>query len=64
MKEDWTNEEYCLATVKQNGRLLEYVKKQTEEICLEAVKQNLKTIKYVDKKKFPRVLEYYEFITL
>ena len=64
MKEDWNNEEYCLEAVKENGWVLEYVKNQTEEICLEAVKQELKIIKLVNKKKFPKVLEYYEFTTL
>ena len=64
MKEDWNNEEYCLAAVKQDEWLLQHVKKQTEEICLIAVKQNSEVVKFVNKKKFPKVWEYYEFATL
>ena len=36
--ERWTDKEYCLEAVKQNGDSLRYVKEQTPEICLEAVK--------------------------
>ena len=37
----------CLAAVKQDGLLLEYVKEQTEDICLAALKNNIKSFKYI-----------------
>ena len=36
--EIWKDREYCMAAVKLNGNILEYV--QTPEVCLEAVKRN------------------------
>lgn len=46
-------EKICLAAVKQNGLLLEFVEEQTEEICITAVKQNGMALKFVGKINFP-----------
>ena len=46
---DYENEKECLATVKQRGFALEYVKEQTPEICLEAVKRNGLALEYVNE---------------
>ena len=36
----WSNEDYCLAKVEYDGRLLKNVINQTENLCLVAVRQN------------------------
>ena len=43
----WYNNEYCLASVKNNGYNLQFVKNQTEEICLAAIKRHRWALKYV-----------------
>ena len=45
--EQWENEAYCLAAVRQDGHALVYVKVQTPKICEEAVKQNGDALRYV-----------------
>jgi len=45
--EKWSDEQYCLEAVKQDGYALMYVKEQTAEICMEAVKQNGNALMYV-----------------
>ena len=57
MIEDWSNEEYCLEAVKQDGMVLRYVRNQTPEICLEAVRQNNYALKYV-KNQTPEMIHY------
>ena len=37
-------EEICLASVEQDGSMLEYVDEQTDKICLAAVKENVYAI--------------------
>ena len=44
----------CLEAVRQDGRMLRYVKDQTPEICLAAVKQNGCALKYV-KEQTPEI---------
>lgn len=60
----WYSKKYCLTRVKRHGEALQFVKNQTEEICIEAIKQNPKAIQYVDIKRFPKVYELYQFLTL
>jgi len=50
----WSDEQYCLRRVKQDGLALQYVKKQTPEICLAVVKQDGFALKYV-KKQTPEI---------
>lgn len=55
-KEDWTNADYCLASVTKDGETLQYVVTQTEEICNAAVNQAPTTIKYVKAKTKTQIL--------
>ena len=45
----WSNKEYCLEAVKQDGYALRYVREQSETVCLEAVKQNGYALQFVAK---------------
>jgi hypothetical protein len=42
-------EKICIATVKENGRALQYVKDQTEDACLAAVNESGYALKFVNK---------------
>ena len=54
--EQWENEAYCLAAVRQDGHALVYVKVQTPKICEEAVKQDGDALQYV-KEQTPKICE-------
>jgi len=43
----WEDPEFCLAAVRQSGKALYYIVKQTRELCLEAIKKNAYALKYV-----------------
>ena len=45
-------EELCLIAVKQDGEVLEYVKKPTDKIILEAIKQNGRAIWFVKEQTY------------
>src|SRR5574344_1996671 len=47
MIKDWNDPKYCLAAVKQNGLVLQWVDNQTHDICLAAVKQHGYVLEYV-----------------
>jgi hypothetical protein len=56
--------EICIEAIKLDGNSLKYIKEPSEELCLEAVRQNKNAIQYVDIKKFPKVFELYQFLTM
>ena len=43
----WSDPEYCLQAVKENGENLELVKIQTPEICLAAIQEDGRSLEYV-----------------
>lgn len=43
-------EDLCLAVIKRNPSVLEYIENQTERMCLEAVTIDSTTLKYVKNK--------------
>ena len=45
--ENYSDEKYCMAAVKENGCALQYVKDQSEAVCMEAVKRNGCALQYV-----------------
>ena len=74
MKQDkWSDPEYCLAAVQEDGYALKFVKEQTPEICLAAVQQDGYALKFVKEqtpeicfaaiKQNARVIEYIKLPT-
>ena len=56
--EQWSNEEYCLKAVEEDGDALQYVKEQTENVCLKAVEEDGDALQYVkEKKTFLKILK-------
>ena len=47
VKEELLTEELCMLAVRQNGLVLEFVKKQTSKICKLAVRQDAYALQYV-----------------
>ena len=47
LDDDQQFESVCLASVRQNGHCLKYVKKQTPKICFEALEQDLSSFELV-----------------
>ncbi len=52
--EFWSDEEFCLKSVKKNGRSLEFVKVQTPEICLRAIREDYSALEFV-KNQTPEI---------
>lgn len=50
----------CLATVKQHGDAIEYVKNQTIDLCLEALNQSLSSIMSIKDELLPEVIKCYK----
>ena len=49
--ENYSNEEYCMKAVEQNGYSLRYVKEQSEAVCMKAVEQNGDSLQYVKERR-------------
>ncbi len=47
ISELWNDEYFFMAAVQQNGRALQFAKKQTPEICMAAAQQDGRALKYV-----------------
>ena len=46
-KEDWSDPEYCMMMVKENGHCLKMIENQTSELCLAAVNNTPWALEYV-----------------
>ena len=53
-QENWSDPEYCLAMVQENGWMLEIIREQTPEICLAAVQEDGYAIQFV-KEQTPEI---------
>lgn len=56
--DEWYNDVFCEQALKQNGKVIEYVKNQTKNMWKLAIEQNAESIKYIPNK----TNEIYEFL--
>jgi len=52
--EKWSDQDYCLKAVENDGCALSYVKEQTQAICLKAVERDGDALSYV-KEQTPAI---------